>query len=777
MRFVGAKVQRVEDMRILTGRGRYVDDLQLPGMLHASFLRSPIAHARIISLDVSEARQAPGVVAVYTGEDIKAMTKPYSGGFALPGMKEPLFYSLAIDKVRLVGDLVAIVIADSRCLAEDACELIMVEYEALPAVTTYAAALDPANPPLFDDLGDNVVYRGASTYGDVDGAFAEADRVVRASFCQHRLANVPMETRGAVAEYDPGSGEFTYHGSTQSPQGLRHHLSNLIGHPMDRMRVLSGDVGGAFGLKGFVHREDVALAAASLRLGRPIKWIEDRSEHLLASGHAREETVDIEAAVNDDGTLLGIRAKLIMDQGAYPAFPFPSSMFIGLINMLLPGPYRVKGYSFESTVVTTNKCCYVAYRGPWEMETWVRERLIDVIAHELGLDPAEVRRHNMVLGDKDDRLVTGLSLAEVSSRDSLERALALADYAGMRAEQAEARTHGRYLGIGFATFIEAAPGPIEMRAGGGAFGGEKAKVRLESDGHVVVTTSQAPHGQGHETTLAQIAADEMGVPFDHVRVLHGDTRITPFSLLGTGGSRAATWASGAVLYTTRALKDKVLAIASELLEISPEDLEINDAIISPRGLPGRSLPLAQIAQQVYLAPGTLPPGVDPSLEAAEDYRGAGITGSGWSGGTHLCQVEVDITTGAVKILRYIAVEDCGRVINPAIVEGQIRGGVAQGIGEVLLEHSAYDEDGQCLAGSFMDYLLPTASDIPTIEIDHMETGQDGDVDFRGVGEGGAVVAPAVLTNAIEDALMPFGVIVTEQYLPPSRLLELAGVIE
>jgi aerobic carbon-monoxide dehydrogenase large subunit len=777
MRFVGAKVQRVEDRRILTGRGRYIDDLQLPDMLHAAFLRSPIAHARIADLDVTGAREAAGVVAVYTGEDIKEMTKPFAGGFTVPGMSEPMFYSLATDKVRLVGDLVAIVIAESRCLAEDACELITVDYDPLPAITTYEAALDPASPRLFDDLEDNVVYKGGSTHGDVEGAFAEADRVVRATFCQHRLANVPMETRGAVAEYDPGSGEFTYHAATQSPHGLRHHVSNAIGQPMDRMRVLSGDVGGAFGLKGFVHREDVALAAASKRLGRPIKWIEDRSEHLLASGHAREETVEIEAAVKDDGTLLGIKAKLIMDQGAYPTFPFPAAMYIGLISMLLPGPYRVKGYSFESTVVATNKCCYVAYRGPWEMETWVRERLINVIADELDLDPADIRRQNMVPGDKDDRLITGLSLAELSSRESLERALELADYAGMRAEQAEARSHGRYLGIGFATFIEAAPGPVEMRVGGGAFGGEKAKVRLEADGRVVVTTQQAPHGQGHETTLAQIAADEMGVPFDHVRVLHGDTRITPFSLLGTGGSRAATWASGAVLYTTRALKDKVLAIASELLEISPEDLEINDAVISPRGMPGRSLPLAQIAQQVYLAPNTLPAGVDRSLEASEDYIGAGITGSGWSGGTHLSLVEVDMTTGAVKILRYIAVEDCGRVINPAIVEGQIRGGVAQGISEVLLEHSAYDDDGQCLAGSFMDYLLPTASDIPTIEIDHLETGQGGDVDFRGVGEAGAVVAPAVMTNAIADALSPFGVRVTEQYLPPSRILELAGVID
>ncbi len=587
-----------------------------------------------------------------------------------------------------------------------------------------------------------------------------------------------METRGAVAHYDPGSGEFTYHAASQSPQGLRHHLSNMIGHPMERMRVLCGDVGGAFGLKGFVHREDVALAAASKDLGRPVKWIEDRSEHLLASGHAREETVDVEAAVKDDGTLLGIRAKLIMDQGAYPAFPFPAAMFTGLISMLLPGPYRVKGYSFEATVVTTNKCCYVAYRGPWEMETWVRERLVDVIAHELGLDPADVRRTNMVLGDKDDRLVTGLSLAEVSSRQSLDRALELA---GLRRDAGRA---GRGPRRRAATWASASPPssrprPGRRRCGSEAepFGGEKAKVRLEADGHVVVVTSQAPHGQSHETTLAQIAADEMGVPFDHVRVLHGDTRITPFSLLGTGGSRAATWASGAVLYTTRRVEGE----GARHRRRDPRDQpggprDQRRASSLRRGCRSDRCRWPRSPNRSYLAPSTLPAGADTSLEAAEDYTGEGITGSGWSGGTHLCQVEVDITTGAVKILRYIVVEDCGRVINPAVVEGQIRGGVAQGIGEVLLEHSAYDEDGQCLAGSFMDYLLPTASDIPTIEIDHLETGHDGDVDFRGVGEGGAVVAPAALTNAIEDALSPFGVRVTEQYLPPSRLLELAGII-
>jgi carbon-monoxide dehydrogenase large subunit len=582
-----------------------------------------------------------------------------------------------------------------------------------------------------------------------------------------------METRGAVADYEPGTGELTYYAATQSPHGLRGTVAGLIGLPLHRTRVLVRDIGGSFGLKG-VHREDVALAAASKCLGRPVKWIEDRNEHLLASGQAREETVEVEAAVKDDGTVLGLRARLVMDQGAYPSFPFPAAMFTGLIGAMMPGPYRLQGYSFQSTVVTTNKCTYVAYRAPWEMETWVRERLLDLVAHELGLDPADVRRTNLVDGAADDRLLTGLSLAEVSSRESLERALALVDYPAWRAEQAEARAHGRYLGIGFATFIEAAPGPAEGRAGGGPFASEQAHARLEADGHLVVITAQQPHGQGHETTLAQVAADELGVPFEHVRVLHGDTHLTPFSLIGTGGSRAATWATGSVLASTRRVKEKVLAIAGELLEISPEDLEIDDGVITPRGTPHKALPLAQVAQAAYL--GALPPGVDTTLAASERYTGEGITGSGWSGGTHLCTVEVDLETGVVRIVRYLVVEDCGKVINPAIVEGQIRGGVAQGIGEVLYERVAYDADGQCLTGSFMDYLVPTSAEIPVIEITHLETGHEGEVDFRGVGEGGALIAPATLTNAIADALAPLGVRITEQHLPPARILELAGVV-
>ncbi|HUJ64677.1 MAG TPA: xanthine dehydrogenase family protein molybdopterin-binding subunit [Acidimicrobiales bacterium] len=775
MRFVGAKVVRVEDQRILTGRGRYIDDLHLPNLLHAAFLRSPLPHARIRSVDAEAARQAPGVVAVYTGEDMRTLTRPVEISMSL-GQRVPEFYPLATDKVRLLGDLVAMVVARSRYEAEDACELIDVDFEPLPAVVSYEAALDPDGPVLFDDLGDNVVYTASESWGDINAALAEADRVVAVRLRQHRVANVPMETRGAVADYDPGTGELTYHAATQSPQGLRIQLSRTLGHPMDRLRVLCGDVGGAFGLKGFVYREDFALAAASKALGRPVKWIEDRVEHLTASGHAREEFMDVQAAVKEDGTLLGIKAEMVMDQGAYPACPFPAGLMTGLIRSLLPGPYRMKGYSVDVMVVTTNKCVYVAYRGPWEMECWVRERLLDTIAHELGLDPAEVRRKNMMRGEADDRLITGLGAAGISSREALDRALELAEYDSFRKRQAEARTAGRYLGIGFATFIEPAPGPPEMRAGGGTWGGDRAKVRLEPDGHLLVVTTQAPHGQSHETTLAQVAADEMGVPVDHVRVVYGDTQVTPLTLIGTGGSRAATWASGAVLLTTRKVKEKVLAIAADMLEISPDDLEINDSVIAARGVPQRSIPLADIAMRAVSAPRTLPAGSDPVLEAAEIFMGEGITGSGWSGGTHVCEVEIDLGTGAVSILRYCVVQDCGRIINPAVVEGQIRGGIAQGIGEVLYEHAAYDEDGNFLASTFMDYLLPTSSEIPAIEIEHLESDPLGELGFRGVGEAGAVVAPAALTNAIEDALLPFGARVTEQHLPPAKILALAGII-
>jgi carbon-monoxide dehydrogenase large subunit len=774
-RFVGARVPRVEDPRLLTGRGRFVDDVVLPGTLEAAFVRSTQPHARITSIDTRAAAALSGVVAVITGDQLAAVAGPMrQRGPA--GLRTPEFFALARDKVRCVGDPIAIVVAESRYRAEDAVDLVEVGYDPLEPVPDAASALRAGAPRLYDELADNVAYSDRWDYGDVDAAFAAADRVVRETFRQHRHANVPMETRGGLASYVPATDELVYYASHKAPHSLRYQLSRLLGHPEHRINVICGDVGGAFGQKGPTAREDVAVCAAARMLGRPVKWIEDRNENLTTGGQAREDTLEVEAAVRGDGTILGLRVRMTMDQGAYPGLPIPISMFPSLVRLLLPGAYRIRDYSFESVVAFTNKDRYVSYRGPWAVETWARERLLDLIARDLGIDRVEIRRRNL-LGDDEfpTELCTGPTLAGTTVRQTLERAaqgIGWTDFADIRRQ---AVAEGRYLGLGLASFIEIAPGPPNFAAMAGFdLQTERARARLEPDGHLVIFTSQAPHGQGHETTLAQVAADELGIPLGAVRVVHGDTMSTPFSVVGSGGSRSATMGSGAALGATRMVKQQVLRIVSTLLEAAEEDLEITDGNVHVQGVPTRGLGLDEVAAVAYLTPSALPPGMPPGIEATCDFR---IPDGGWAQATHACVVEVDLETGQVRILRYLVVEDCGTMINPAVVEGQVRGGVAQGIGGVLYERSAYGDDGQYLAGTFMDYLVPTAMEIPTIEIDHVESPASHEVNYRGVGEGGAIGAPAALTSAIDDALSPLGVRITEQYLPPARILELAGVVE
>jgi carbon-monoxide dehydrogenase large subunit len=450
-------------------------------------------------------------------------------------------------------------------------------------------------------------------------------------------------------------------------------------------------------------------------------------------------------------------------------------MLSGAIVGLIPGPTRLRAISCEARAVTTNKATYVAYRGPWATETFIRERLIDIVARELRLDPVDVRLANYVKKGEPATMVSGQSLASVTARESVEKAVEVVGYDAFRARQREAAAQGRYLGLGMATYIEAAPGPrAENDMAVQIMGKEVAHLSLESDGRVTVITRQQPHGQGHETTLAQVAADELGVPFESVQVLYGDTDITPFALVGTGGSRSATLAGGAVLHGTRALKRRILDLSADLLEANPADLVINDGVVSVAGTPARGLTLAEVAHAAASEPDRFAPEADRDLRVSQEYDGGE---GGWSGGTHTCIVEVDAETGQVRLERYVVIEDCGAMINPAIVEGQVRGGVAQGVGAVLLERSAYDDDGQFVAATFMDYLLPTATDVPPIEIHHIESVPlDPDVNFRGVGEGGFIVAPATIANAIEDALAPFGAQVREQHLPPTRILELIGTI-
>jgi carbon-monoxide dehydrogenase large subunit len=767
-RYTGASVKRAEDPRILTGAGRYIDDLKLPGMLYAAFVRSPLAHARVLAVDVSAARALPGVVAVLTGADLEAVTvrgqDPLFAMMSGAGPK-PDYSLLATDKVRFVGDPVAVVVAESRYLAEDGCDLVEVDYADLPPVASAAVALDAASPRLFDNLGDNIIGpRRRSEFGDVTGTFAAADRVAEFHIDVHRHQNVPMEGRGCVADFEAGSGFLTMHAATQSVHVTKMAVAGRLGIAPDKVRVLAGDIGGSFGLKIGASREELAVAAASRALGAPVKWTEDRSENLTASGQAREESFDVRAAVSDDGELLGLDVTMVLDNGAYPVM---GTMVPGIMEMMLPGPYRLAALGFESTAVSTNKASYIAYRGPWASETFVRERVLDLLARDLDLDPLEIRMRNVAPSSNPPFImITGRPLVGVTTRESLERVARIVDIPAFRRRQAEERARGRYLGIGIATFIEAAPGPRAPEASSGPMGMEFIRLRLSDDGVVTVFTGQMPHGQSHQTTLAQIAADEFGVPFEQVRVVVGDTDVVPFGL--TGGSRSATMTGGVTLHGARQLKAKVLDFAALLIEASAQDLEIIDGQVVVRGDPDSAIGVGEVARQA--ASGRFGADVDVSMEVEASFDGGE---GGWSGGTHCAIVEVDAETGLVKVERYVAAEDCGALINPAVVEGQIRGGIAQGIGAVLLERSAYDADGNFQSATFMDYLLPTACDIPRIEIEHLETVPlDADVNFRGVGEGGMIVAPPTVVNAIEDALAPFGVRIYEQHLPPARILEL-----
>src|SRR5215831_12254361 len=741
-RYTGASIKRSEDPRILTGAGRYVDDIKLPGMLHAAFVRSPMAHARVLSVDVSAARELPGVVAAFTGAEMEAMTVPGPDALmALMGWQGPTpeFTLLATDKVRFAGDPVAIVIAESRYLAEDGCELVEVDYDDLPPVVDAAFALDPGSPPLFANLGDNIARpHSRSESGDVSATFANADRVIDFRIDVHRHQNAPMEGRGCVASYDTDLGVMTVYAATQSVHVSKIAIAMRLGMEHDKVRVLAGDIGGSFGLKIGASREELAVAAASRAVGQPVKWVEDRGENLTASGQAREESFDVRAAVSDDGDLLGLDVTVVVDTGSYPGLgvTVPAT-----VEAMLPGPYKLAALGFESTAVTTNKASYVAYRGPWASETFVRERVLDLIAKDLGLDPLEIRLRNAApRTDPPASMITGRPLVGVTTRESLERLAEVVDFAAFRRRQAEARARGRYLGVGVATFIEAAPGPRPPEGPSGPMGTESMRLRLTEDGIVVLFTGQMPHGQSHQTTLAQIAADEFGVPFGQVRVVVGDSDVVPFGL--TGGSRSATMAGGVALHGARQLKAKVLDFASHLMEASARDLVITDGRVWVRGDPASAIGVGEVARR-----------------AASGQFG-------------------DVETGIVTVERYVVTEDCGALINPAIVEGQIRGGVAQGIGAVLLERSAYDEDGNCQSATLMDYLVPTACDIPRIEIAHLETvALDADVNFRGVGEGGMIVAPPTVVNAIEDALSPFGVRIYEQHPPPVRILELIAAAD
>jgi carbon-monoxide dehydrogenase large subunit len=761
-RYVGARVDRTEDPRLLTGRGTFVDDVTRPGMLHACFVRSPVARARIGAVETAEALALPGVHAVLLAADLNPDAREQWHTSLGPDVPEAPRPPLADGEVRFVGDPVALVVADDRYIAEDAVDLVVVDYEPLPAVVDYETA-ETTDGAVHEGTPDNVIGgMGGPPAAPVDAVFAAAPHVVSETFRQHAYSPVPMETRGFVVEWSPASGEMTIWASTQVPHEIRLFCSRLLGVPEHRVRVVMRDTGGGFGQKVLVQREEMCLMLAAPKIGAPIKWIEDRRENLMAASQSRHEHGTARMAFDADGTILAAALDHVQDAGAYPT-PWPVGT-AAAVGMLFPGPYRIPHATFTSKVLFSNTVGRGAYRGPWQFESVAREVLLDIAARRLDIDPVELRRRNLLRRDElPYASATGFVYDHVTPSETFEQALEILDYEAFRRAQAGARADGRYLGVGTCTFIEpTAPGY-------GVYGTEGATIRIEPSGQVNVYVAGGSSGNSLETTVVQLVADELGVDIDSVGTIQGDTAITPFGA-GACGSRSASMTAGAVAETAPILRERILAIAAHRLEAAVEDLELAGGRVSVRGTPSRGVTIAEIARVAYLSPYELPPGTPSGLEASGRYTAA--TPQVWTNATHVCTCEVDVATGHVRLLRYIVSEDCGPMINPAVVDGQIDGGTVQGIGGALYEHLVYDADGNPLTTTFLDYLLPTASEVPVIEHGHVETPGPGPGGYKGVGEGGAIGAPPAVINAVADALSPFGVTITDQPLSPSRLVAL-----
>jgi carbon-monoxide dehydrogenase large subunit len=751
-RFVGARVERKEDPRFLTGRGRYTDDVVVNGMLHGAFVRSPHARAAITSIDVQAARALPGVVAVFTYDDLA----PFVASDVLtagPLGSRPL----ARGEACFVGDPVVLVVAETRALAEDGCELVEVGYDPRPAVLDMWAAVDEDNERVHEELESNVVRTTTSPEDpEIGAAFEAAAHVVTETIRQHRYIAVPMETRGALAEWNPARGDVTIWISSQGAHGARDHFASVLGLPVAKVRVIVPDVGGAFGQKINVGREETVVALASRALGRPVKWSEDRWENLVAAPHSRSEEAEVSIALTDDGTILAMQVQHIEDVGAYSGDGGGAS-----ILRFLPGPYKVQKMGGSSTSVVTNTSRRGAYRGPWMFETVARETMLDIAARRAGIDPLELRRRNIVRHDDLPYTTTGGAVLDrITPAETLEQAVAMLDYDAFRREQATAREAGRFLGVGIAVYIE-------PTAGGFGVGiTESATIRIDPSGSIQVLSGVNSQGHSMETIIAQVTAEYLGVRPDDVEVLFGDTAVAPVGAT-TGGSRNAVFGGGAARQAALEMRERVLAVAADMLEASPADLDLADGVVSVRGTPSASKTLAEVAHLAYMRPRDLPQGVPPGLEIASRFTTEGPT---WSNAAHVCTCEVDPTTGKVTLLRYIVSEDCGALINPNVVEGQIAGGVVQGIGGVLLEHFVYDRDGNPVTTTFLDYLLPTASDVAVMEYGHIQTASARPGGFKGMGEGGAIGAPAAVFNAVADALAPLGVTLTDQPLTPASIV-------
>jgi carbon-monoxide dehydrogenase large subunit len=753
---IGTSPLRKEDRRLLVGRGRFIEDLSRPGMLWLGIVRSQHASGRIVSIDTAAALGAPGVIAVWTAADLPEVSRGLGG----PQKGRP--YSLTIvarDVVRYAGEPLVAVIADDPYRLADAVERVRVDYEpAAPLVTPEAALASPT--ALHDGWADNAALVARGGVGDVDRGFEEADVVLEERLHHARLAGVPIETRGVLAWQDAESGTLTIASSTQSPYSVRDTIATLLDLPAAEVRVIVPDVGGGFGPKGAVYPDEALVAVAAARLRRPVKWIETRREHLAATGQDREQTHEIRVGFRRDGTIAAIDGRFVADVGAYPMQG--DGLTLNTVNHL-PGPYRVRHYRNQGTSVVTNKVQNAAYRAAGRPEAvFVMERLMDLGARRLGIDPADIRRRNLVRPEEMPYR-SGLTYKDgvpvaVDPGDfpaAFERALALLGYEDWRKRQAADRSGARRIGVGLGCYLQG--------TGLGPF--EGAAVRVDPTGKVYVTIGVTAQGQGHATTLAQVAAAELGVRYEDVTVVAGDTRDFPFGM-GTGGSRVAANAGPAVARTAREVRDRAARVAAELLECAPEDVRIDGGRVHVAGLPDRFVSLGRVAQAAVRSKALKPIG-EPGLHACTYFYPDTVT---WAFGTQAAAVEVDLETCAVRLLAYVAVHDPGRAIHPQIVEAQIHGGAVQGIGAGLMEEVVYDAGGQLLTASFMDYAIPHAADVPSLAVALVEHASAiNPLGIKGVGESGAIPGAAVIANAVEDALADFGVTIRETPVSASRI--------
>ncbi len=768
-RWVGRALKRKEDPRLITGKGKYIDDIRLPGTLYAALVRSTEAHAKIVSVDASGALAREGVVAVFTAEDLH-----FESGLPMawvpPGVEvnAPDHWPLAKGEVHHVGDPVAVVLGEDRYAVVDAAEDVIVELDPLPAVTDIRAALEPGSALVHEQFGTNESHRWTLGGGDVAAALAQADVVVEREVVNHRIAGAPIEPRGVIADYRAGN--LVLYSSTQVPHFLKLFLSLMLGMSEERVRVIAPEVGGGFGSKLQIYGEEVLLAAVSHKLGRPIKWIETRSENMATAHHGRDQIARVRMGATRDGKITALHAEITADMGAYLMLLTPVIPSLGAFVMC--GCYAIPNVQTDIVGVFTNKMATDAIRGAGRPEaTHMIEVCVEQLAAELGMDPLELRRRNFIAADAFPATTTlGIVYDSGNYQGTLEKLLDHIDPAQVRAEAESLREQGIYRGIGFSTYTEIcglAPSRVVGPAGVGLQTGlwESALVRVDLTGAVTVYTGTSPHGQGHETGFAQIVADKLGVTPETVRLIHGDTETGPVGK-GTYGSRTLAVGGEAIAKAADKIVAKAAQIVAHALEAAPEDIEVAGGKFAVKGSSEKGMTLAEVAGAAYIA-GDLPAGMEPGLEETAFYDPENFV---FPFGAHAAVVDVDVETGKVKVTRYVAVDDCGPAINPMLIDGQVHGGVAYAIGQVLFEHVQYDDAGQLLAGNFVTYGLPSAPDVPNFETDRTETpSPTNSLGVKGIGEAGTIAASAAVTNAVIDALRPLGVTYLNMPLSPERV--------